>query len=214
MATNRDVRIGTHGLEGTLAIPDGAMGLVVFAHGSGSSRHSPRNTYVAEQLQANGLATLLFDLLTESEGQDRRQVFNIPLLGERVVEALDWLDSNTDLARMNLGLFGASTGAAAALVAAAQRPERVGAVVSRGGRADLAETHLRRVRCPTLLIVGGGDEAVIDLNRAAMGQMICEKRLEIVAGATHLFEEPGKLDAVVRLATDWFQRTLTPAPGT
>jgi pimeloyl-ACP methyl ester carboxylesterase len=202
--TTETVRIGANGLEGYLARPSGANGVIMFAHGSGSSRHSARNTYVAERLQAAGFGTLLFDLLTGEEGQDRRQVFNIGLLGTRVVEAIDWLDRDEALARQPLGIFGASTGAAAALTAAAERPERVHAVVGRGGRPDLASGALGAVRCPSLFVVGGGDSTVIDLNRGAIEQMTCLKRLEIIPGATHLFEEEGALDRVVDLASDWF----------
>jgi pimeloyl-ACP methyl ester carboxylesterase len=206
--TTETVEIGANGLEGHLARPRGTNGLIVFAHGSGSSRHSRRNNYVAERLQAAGFGTLLFDLLTSAEAEDRRQVFNIGLLGERIVETIDWLDRDPDLARQPLGMFGASTGAAAALTAAAERPERVHAVVARGGRPDLASAALGAVRCPSLFIVGGGDSTVIDLNRAAIEQMTCLKRLEIIPGATHLFEEPGALDRVVDLAADWFQTYL------
>ena len=206
--TTETVEIGANGLEGYLARPSGTNGLIVFAHGSGSSRHSKRNGYVAERLQADGFGTLLFDLLTSEEGQDRRKVFDIGLLAERVVEAIGWLDRDAGLARQPLGMFGASTGAAAAVTAAAERPERVHAVVSRGGRPDLASAALGALRCPSLFIVGGGDTTVIDLNRGAIEQMTCLKRLEIVPGATHLFEEAGALDRVVDLASDWFQTYL------
>jgi len=206
--TTETVEIGANGLEGYLARPSGTNGLIVFAHGAGSSRHSQRNTHVAERLRAAGFGTLLFDLLTSEESQDRRQVFNIGLLGTRVVEAIGWLDRDDGLARQPLGIFGASTGAAAALTAAAERPERVHAVVGRGGRPDLANAALGAVRCPSLFIVGGGDTTVIDLNRGAIERMICLKRLEIVAGATHLFEEEGALDRVIDLASDWFRTYL------
>jgi pimeloyl-ACP methyl ester carboxylesterase len=184
-------------------------GLVIFAHGSGSSRLSPRNQFVAGQLQARGLATLLFDLLTDEEARDRRNVFDIPLLALRLGAALEWQLTRPDIARLPAGLFGASTGAAAALVAAAHFAERVGAVVSRGGRPDLAGTALPRVRAPTLLIVGGADVEVLELNREAAAQMTCEHALRVVPGATHLFEEPGTLEAVAALAADWLALHLT-----
>jgi putative phosphoribosyl transferase len=203
-ARERLVTIGTKNLEGILSLPAQPSGLVIFAHGSGSSRHSPRNTQVAIRLQEAGLATLLFDLLTEAEASDRAQVFNIPLLAERLEEALDWALTDDDANALPVGLFGASTGAAAALVAAAAKPQRVRALVSRGGRPDLAGHSLGRVRAPTLLIVGGADTTVLELNREAYGAMNCEKKLEIIAGATHLFEEPGALDKVVEVARDWF----------
>ncbi|SME89974.1 Dienelactone hydrolase family protein [Tistlia consotensis] len=205
MSIAQTLRLGERGSEGFLALPAPASGLVVFAHGSGSSRFSPRNGYVAERLNEVGLATLLFDLLSEEEAADRRKVFDIPLLGSRVAEAVEALAAEDVLAGLPLGLFGASTGAGAALVAAAALPERVAAVVSRGGRPDLAGAALSRVRCPTLLVVGGDDTAVIELNREAMGWMTCKARLAIVPGATHLFEEPGTLDQVVELAADWFR---------
>jgi len=202
-ARQEPVEIGPKCLPGELAMP-ATSGLVVFAHGSGSSRLSPRNQYVAEVLRARGLGTLLFDLLTDAEAADRRNVFDIQLLGTRVGEALDWLAARQDLRKIRVGLFGASTGAAAALVAAAERPDAVAAVVSRGGRPDLAGTRLRAVRAPTLLVVGGDDEVVLQLNREALRALDCEKRLEVVPGATHLFEEPGKLEAAATLAADWF----------
>ena len=199
-------------LEGNLAIPQGARGIVVFAHGSGSSRHSPRNRYVAEMLQGAGLATLLFDLLTPSEEEvdrwSRHLRFDIPLLADRLVGATKWLMTYPDTAALNVGYFGASTGSAAALVAAAQFPETVRAVVSRGGRPDLAKADLPSVSAPTLLIVGGNDRPVIDLNREALTYLKVEKRLEIVPGATHLFEEPGALGQVASLACQWFDRHL------
>lgn len=207
-ARSRDVEIGAHPLGGMLTVPTGAVGLVIFAHGSGSSRLSPRNIRVAHDLNARGLATLLFDLLTEREAADRRNVFDIPLLGTRVAEAVRWARRDIETADLAVGLFGASTGAAAALVAAAKAPDDVAAVVSRGGRPDLAREFLPRVRASTLLIVGGADYGVIELNEQALAQLACEKRLEIVPGATHLFEEPGTLDQVVELAAGWFEKHL------
>jgi pimeloyl-ACP methyl ester carboxylesterase len=206
------VRAGRVTLEGDLQIPEGAVGVVLFAHGSGSSRHSTRNRYVAGQLQAAGLATLLIDLLTlEEEAVDQHTAhlrFDIPLLAERLVAATRWLGEDPSTRSLSVGYFGASTGAAAALVAAATIPERVGAVVSRGGRPDLADEALPRVTAPTLLIVGGRDLAVLDLNRIAMARMTAVTRLEIVPGATHLFEEAGTLEIVAHLARDWFLRYL------
>jgi pimeloyl-ACP methyl ester carboxylesterase len=204
------VQIGPNRLPGDLEIPEGPVkGLVIFAHGSGSSRLSPRNQFVARQLHARGLATLLFDLLTDEEARDRRNVFDIPLLALRLGVALEWQKIRPELARLPAGLFGASTGAAAALVAAAHFAERVGAVVSRGGRPDLAGTALPRVRAPTLLIVGGADVEVLELNREAAAKMTCEHELRVVPGATHLFEEPGTLEAVAALAADWLAVHLT-----
>jgi pimeloyl-ACP methyl ester carboxylesterase len=200
----RSVRLGATALPGDLGVPPQALGLVVFVHGSGSSRLSPRNRYVAQTLQQRRLATLLFDLLTPDEAEDRRLVFDIDLLAERVGDALDSIAADGELARLPVGLFGASTGAAAALRLAAARPQAVAAVVSRGGRPDLALPVLERVRAPTLLIVGGDDGPVLDLNREALAALHCEKRLEVVPGATHLFEEPGTLEAAARLAGDWF----------
>lgn len=199
------VRIGPHALPGELARPARAVGLVVFAHGSGSSRNSPRNRFVATVLHEHRLATLLFDLLGEDEANDRRRVFDIALLCRRLVEAIDWLRERDDAqqARRRVGLFGASTGAAAALQAAAARPGQVSALVLRGGRADLA-ADIARVQAPTMLIVGGADTDVLRHNRLALHALQCEKRLEIVPGATHLFDEPGALDAVAHLAADWF----------
>jgi putative phosphoribosyl transferase len=204
------VRIGPHALPGELAWPAHAVGLVLFAHGSGSSRSSPRNRFVATVLHEHRLATLLFDLLGEDEANDRRRVFDIALLCRRLVEAIDWLRERDDAQRAQqapgrVGLFGASTGAAAALQAATQRPGRVSSLVLRGGRADLA-ADIARVQAPTMLIVGGADAEVLRANRAALHELRCEKRLEIVPGATHLFEEPGALDAVAHLAADWFVR--------
>ena len=200
----QEVRIGQRQLEGSLRLPAAAGGLIVFAHGSGSSRFSRRNTRVAIELGRRGLATLLFDLLTDLESQDRRNVFDVELLGERVVEAIDWAAEAPTVLGLPLGLFGASTGAAAALVAAAGRPASVAAVVSRGGRPDLAGDALPKVRAPTLLIVGGADGGVIELNESAAARLACEHELAIVPGATHLFEEAGALEAVIELASDWF----------
>jgi pimeloyl-ACP methyl ester carboxylesterase len=207
LASVEEIEILPRRLPGLLSVPATASGIVVFAHGSGSSRLSPRNQHVARGLNEAGLATLLFDLLLPEEAEDRRNVFDIPLLATRLEEALDWLDSGPH-ASLPFGLFGASTGAAAALIAAARRPDGVAAVVSRGGRPDLAGSALARVKAPTLLIVGGYDDVVIELNEAALAMLACEKRLEIVPGATHLFEEPGTLDAVIELATAWFVRFL------
>lgn len=199
-----DVRVGPVGLDGLLRRPEPARALVLFAHGSGSGRLSPRNNHVAEALRPAGLATLLFDLLTEDESADRANVFDIALLGERLAMATAWARQQAALKHLPIGYFGASTGAAAALVAAARDREGVGAIVSRGGRPDMAGPVLGEVRAPTLLIVGGNDTAVLELNREALAQLRCEKDLEIVPGATHLFEEPGALDAVIDLARRWF----------
>jgi pimeloyl-ACP methyl ester carboxylesterase len=184
--------------------------LVVFVHGSGSSRLSPRNTKVATALNDGGIATLLFDLLTPPEETDRANVFNIPLLAGRLLETVSWLRQQPELTRLPLGLFGASTGAAAALLAAAELPDRFSAVVSRGGRPDLAGDALPKVIVPTLLIVGGADYSVIELNKRALERLGGTKSLEIVPGATHLFSEPGTLDAVIELATQWFKRYFGP----
>lgn len=200
-------------LQGDLVVPPQSRGLVLFAHGSGSSRLSQRNRWVALQLQKHGLGTLLFDLLTSEEAADRRNVFDIALLGRRVQEAIKWTRQRKDLSDLPLCLFGASTGAAAALVAAADCPEDVFAVVSRGGRPDLAPEHLPRVRAPTLLIVDGEDEEVLALNRWAWRQLNCTKLLEVVPGATHLFEEQGALERVAVLATDWFLKHLPKRPS-
>lgn len=191
-------------LEGELTLPSQPAGLVVFAHGSGSSRLSPRNRQVARQLEAAGLGTLLFDLLTDEEAASRANVFDIPLLASRLVAAIRWVRSDPDLRSLPIGLFGASTGGGAALVAAARMPDAVQAVVSRGGRPDLAGDWLPRVRAPTLLIVGGADSGVLELNRSALGRLTCPKRLVVVPGATHLFEEHGALEAVAREAAGWF----------
>jgi pimeloyl-ACP methyl ester carboxylesterase len=200
----RTVEVGAKRLPGLVTVPDGAKGLVIFAHGSGSSRLSPRNTYVAKALNRRRLATLQFDLLTEIEAMDRANVFDIPLLGRRVVATVRWALQDKSTAPLPIGLFGASTGAAAALAAAAELPEDIRAIVSRGGRPDLAGPVLDRVRAPTLLIVGGFDEVVIGLNQQALQALSCEKKLVIVPGATHLFEEPGTLDHVIVAASDWF----------
>jgi putative phosphoribosyl transferase len=203
-ANSRKLVIGQDSLDGDLIRPRNAKGLIIFAHGSGSSRFSPRNAHVARQLQEQGLGTLLLDLLTEQEAYHRRNVFDIPLLAGRLVDAVRFARSDTELSNLRIGLFGASTGAAAALVAAAQLPQEVAAVVSRGGRPDLAGKALKQVQAATLLIVGGADYGVIELNRDALEALTCEKQLEIVPGATHLFEEPGTLDKVVDLAAQWF----------
>lgn len=191
-------------LSGDLALPAAARGLVLFAHGSGSSRSSPRNRMVAGELRRSGVGTLLFDLLTEVESGNRMKVFDIPLLADRLVAATAWVTTRPELGSLRVGYFGASTGAAAALVAAARHDSRVAAVVSRGGRPDLAAEALPRVSVPTLLIVGGHDDVVLDLNRRALERLTCHKRLEVVPGATHLFEEPGTLERVAQLAADWF----------
>lgn len=210
----REVRIpaGTVELEGELVLPDSSAGVVLFAHGSGSSRHSPRNRFVAQSLQEGRLATLLMDLLTAAEERiDSRTGelrFNIDLLAGRLVAAVDWVRNQSAARALDIGLFGASTGAAAVLVAAAERPAEVRAAVSRGGRPDLAGAALSRVRAATLLIVGGNDLPVLELNREALQKLRAEKSLEIVPDATHLFEEPGALAAVSRLARDWFQSHL------
>jgi putative phosphoribosyl transferase len=212
----RPVRIpvGAVELEGNLGVPEGAAGVVLFAHGSGSGRHSPRNRYVARVLREAGLATLLIDLLTrEEEEVDLRTGylrFDIGLLADRLADATGWLIENPDARDLRIGYFGASTGAGAALVAAAERPDEVGAIVSRGGRPDLAGEALPLVKAPTLLIVGGNDVPVIGMNEEAMERLRMEKELEIVPGATHLFEEPGALEEVARLAADWFMRYLVP----
>jgi pimeloyl-ACP methyl ester carboxylesterase len=212
------VRIPVAGvvLDADVVVPEQARGVVLFAHGSGSGRHSPRNRYVAGELQRAGLATVLADLLTVAEEQRDALTgelrFDIGLLARRLAALTDWVVTDERTADLGVGLFGASTGAAAALVAAAERPDKVQAVVSRGGRPDLAGQYLGRVRQPTLLIVGGEDPVVIELNRQAMEQLTGEVRLEIVPGATHLFEEPGTLEQVARLARDWFLLHLRPVP--
>lgn len=204
----RRVSIGPQRLEGVLTVPESAIGLVIFAHGSGSSRLSPRNTYVAEKLQDRALATLLFDLLTEEEAIDRHNVFDVPLLASRLEEAMAWSREGHDTAALPVGLFGASTGSAAALVAAAENPGEIAAVVSRGGRPDMAAKVLPQVRAPTLLIVGGADTVVLELNEDAYVALNCTKRLHVVPGATHLFEELGALDDVVDIAGNWFVQHL------
>jgi dienelactone hydrolase len=205
-------------LEGSLVLPGDPRGVVLFAHGSGSSRHSPRNRFVARSLQESGLATLLLDLLTRDEEavdvQTAQLRFDIQLLAQRLVEASGWLMREREMANLRIGYFGASTGAGAALVAAAHLPEAIAAVVSRGGRPDLAGPALPLVRCPTLLIVGGDDKPVIRLNREAFDRLGSpDKQLQIVPGATHLFEEPGTLEEVARLAGDWFGRYLHGPPS-
>ena len=201
-------------LRGNLNVPADARGLVLFAHGTGSGRHSPRNRYVASVLREGGLATLLLDLLTDEEEavdlRTRQLRFDIELLAERLVAVTDWLRERPDTGTLGIGYFGASTGAGAALVAAARRPDAVGAVGSRGGRPDLASAALPAVSTPTLLIVGGHDLPVIEMNREALAQLRVEKELVIVPGATHLFEEPGTLEEVARLARHWFERHLSP----
>ncbi len=198
------VAVGDIRLGGRLTIPAGSKGTVIFVHGSGSSRHSPRNRHVAELLNRAGLGTLLFDLLTVPEESDRANVFDIHLLVDRLRGATLWLEAFPGWTEQPIGLFGASTGAAAALCAAAELGEGISAVVSRGGRPDLAGARLREVRSPTLLIVGGRDEVVLELNRAAQAELECESRLDVIPGATHLFEEPGALDRVAALALEWF----------
>lgn len=218
-AAVRSVKVpaGRVELAGDLAVPAGAPALVIFAHGSGSSRFSPRNRFVAGVLNQAGFATLLFDLLTPAEedldrssGQFR---FDIPLLAARLEAATAWARQEPELAGLRVGYFGASTGAAAALIAGANRPEDVGAIVSRGGRPDLAADYLDRVRAPTLLIVGGNDPVVLELNRQALRRLRCEARLEVVPGAGHLFEEPGALERVAELARDWFRTHLLAGQG-
>ena len=200
-------------LEGNLSIPDRARAVILFAHGSGSSRHSPRNRFVARVFNDAGLATLLTDLLTADEEEvdevTRHLRFDITLLAQRLVGITDWWAVQPEAQGMRIGYFGASTGAAAALAAAAERPEVVGAIVSRGGRPDLAGPALSRVRAPTLLIVGGNDFPVLELNRQALRELRIESQLSVVSGATHLFEEPGTLEEVARLSAEWFARHLT-----
>jgi putative phosphoribosyl transferase len=208
-----EIPSGRRRLSGIIDVPRGAVGVVAFAHGSGSGRFSPRNQFVARVLQEASLATLLLDLLEEEEAEDREKVFDIELLAERLQSAAHWLRQEPATSALHLGYFGASTGAGAALVAAAREPAAVGAVVSRGGRPDLAKDHLPSVRAPTLLIVGGNDDVVIELNEQALRLLRCPKELVVIPGATHLFEEPGTLEEVSRLAKEWFVRYLSPAGG-
>ena len=212
IACEATIPAGAVTLTGDLIVPADARGIVLFAHGSGSSRHSSRNQFVARVIRNAGVGTLLFDLLTlreeEEEKWTRHLRFNIELLAERLVGATAWIKTNEKTKDLRIGYFGSSTGAAAALIAAAQAGDQVGAVVSRGGRPDLAGAFLSQVRSPTLLIVGGLDYQVIDLNQAAFDELRCEKQMVIVPGATHLFEEPGTLEQVASLAADWFQKHL------
>ena len=214
--TELQIPTGRAVLSGNLTIPENAMTLVLFAHGSGSSRHSPRNQFVARTLNGAGVGTLLFDLLTpEEEALDiytREHRFNIGLLAGRLVDATTWAQRQEETRDLRIGYFGSSTGGAAALVAAAELPQDVGTVVSRGGRPDLAGDALPRVQAPTLLIVGGNDDIVIELNEMARDQMCCEVKLEIIPAATHLFEEPGALEHVAKLAIDWFVKHLGTGP--
>jgi dienelactone hydrolase len=213
MVTEVQIPAGRAVLPGNLTIPDNAVALVLFAHGSGSSRHSPRNQFVARTLNLPGLATLLFDLLTpEEEALDihtREHRFNIGLLAERLVDATKWARQQKETRDLHIGYFGSSTGGAAALLAAAEIPHDIAAVVSRGGRPDLAGDALPKVQAPTLLIVGGNDDVVIELNEMARDKMRCEVKLQIIPGATHLFEEPGALEQVAKLASDWFSLHLS-----
>jgi len=195
-------------LEGMLDVPDGARGLVVFAHGSGSSRKSPRNNFVAEVIRERGLGTLLFDLLTEEEDQIRDNRFDIPLLTDRLVAVTEWLRTRDSTRDLNVGYFGSSTGAASALRAAARLEDDINAVVSRGGRVDMASDILDEITMPTLFIVGGADTQVLELNREAYNQLICEKKLHVVEGAEHLFEGEGELEEVADVAADWFAQAL------
>lgn len=203
-----NVRIicGKLALEGILGLPPDPSGIILFAHGSGSGRLSPRNNFVARHLQQNGLATLLLDLLAPNEAEDRRKVFDIDLLADRLLLAKAWLDEDPRTKKLGIGYFGASTGAGAALQAAAREPQNIQAIVSRGGRPDLAEAYLPSVTAPTLLMVGGWDEPVIEMNQSAYEKLICEKKLIVVPGATHLFEEPGTLEQVAKHACKWFLR--------
>ena len=212
---DRQVEIpsGRRRLSGILRVPTDAEGVVAFAHGSGSGRFSPRNQFVARAPEGGGLATLLLDLLEEEEAEDREKVFDIELLAERLQSAADWLSQEPETSALRLGYFGASTGAGAALVAAARNAAAVGAVVSRGGRPDLARDYLPAVQAPSLLIVGGNDDVVIELNEQALRLLRCPKQLVIVPGATHLFEEPGTLEEVSRLAKEWFVRHLARVDG-
>ena len=210
--TEMKIPVGNVVVEGTLTLPPGAKGVVLFAHGSGSSRFSPRNQYVAKEFNKAKIGTLLFDLLTQEEEETDMVTaeyrFNIPLLAQRLIGATEWLRNDSQTKKLAFGYFGASTGAAAALIAAAKLPNEIAAVVSRGGRPDLAGEYLPNVVAPTLLLVGGLDTEVIELNQEAMDQMTAEKKLVIVPGATHLFEEPGTLEQVAKFSTDWFLRYL------
>lgn len=208
-----DIRLGTLTLHGDLGLPQGIRGLVIFVHGSGSSRRSVRNRQVAAELQRQGFGTLLFDLLTEEEDRVYEARFDIALLSRRLLDVTTWVSERANLAALPLGFFGASTGAAAALNVAADQGARVSAVVSRGGRPDLAMSKLAQVQSPTLLIVGGNDHEVIQLNQKAYQALRCQRELAIVPGATHLFEEAGALDQVARLAGDWFSGCFVPAVG-
>lgn len=199
-------------LDGILGLPEQPRGVIAFAHGSGSGRFSPRNQFVARRLEEGGLATLLLDLLAPDEADDRRKVFDIDLLADRLLLAQSWLQTHARTKQLRAGYFGASTGAGAALQAAARQPETVGAVVSRGGRPDLAGPYLSRVTAPTLLLVGGEDGPVVGMNEEALAKLTCPKQLMIIPGATHLFEEPGTLEQVAQAALRWFQRYLHPAP--
>ena len=203
-----ETAIGRFSLPGILAVPDSPKGCVIFAHGSGSSRFSPRNRYAADYFAQLGFASLLFDLLTEMEARDRRNVFDIALLAARVVDAIDFVRADERTCMLPIGLFGASTGAGAAIVAGAARPHEVSAIVSRGGRPDLAGESLRAVRAPTLLIVGGADHDVLGLNRSARGLMGCETSLVVVPGAGHLFEEEGAMEKALKAAGSWFDQHL------
>lgn len=198
------VSIPPHHLAGDLILPDGHRTIILFAHGSGSSRHSPRNRKAALALADAGFGALLIDLLTEAEAGDRTNVFDIDLLADRLTSAIDWIGNQPRYRDLRICLFGSSTGAAAAIRAAARRPDKIAGIVSRGGRPDLAGDELARVRAPTLLIVGGADEPVLRLNKQALQELSCPARLAIVPNATHLFEEPGAMEAVIRLAVDWF----------
>jgi putative phosphoribosyl transferase len=206
------IKAGQVVLEGNISVPAGASGMVLFAHGSGSGRFSPRNSFVAQELNKKGIGTLLFDLLTPEEEvidlQTAHLRFDIQLLANRLIDATDWIVKNPQFRHLKIGYFGASTGGGAALVAASERPKVVKAVVSRGGRPDLAGERLAEVRCPTLLIVGGWDEPVIELNKDALARLRSEKKLVIIPEATHLFEEKGKLEEVARHASDWFLKYL------
>jgi putative phosphoribosyl transferase len=201
-----EIPAGAHRLRGTLSRPAGSNAVVVFAHGSGSGRFSPRNQFVAGSLQAAGIGTLLLDLLEPDEEDDREKVFDIELLAGRLQSAVDWLRGQKETRGCRLGYFGASTGAAAALVAAARHPQEVAAIVSLGGRPDMAADDLPRVKAPTLLIVGGNDDVVITLNEEALALLRCPKKMIVIPGATHLFPEPGALEEVARLASEWFAR--------